>query len=475
MDLRFELVGLILLSMAFAGCAGNAGNDADHTTEVVRPTGTGTANTTTGKIEGNILDQFSAPVPNAQVVLAGTNHARSADGLGTFVIAGVRPGTYTISASRENYTLEAEKKVEVAAGLTTRVNLTMISSTTDPGARPHPHDWWAGEKDIVIMDRDLDLDGNPACLGGVALKGCTLPLGTEFVIRFKSVEEPNVRPNIVFQGTGKFKVEVTVATSIRAMDLLVKMPHEAALKKIMAFDGGTDATTIDVVPEAWDASHVRTSQWYFELRCQNAAVVSEPCGAQGPIHFKVTVSRGSDEIPLEIAHPDMWGALTQEKVLEDTCNWIFVPASVTYLYQTAQPQCASGLSVPVGKHVRPSTGVLRVTLEYENEVPVPVKFGLLYRPASLPLFQELGVVKKETPAATPGGKEVRVFDLELRPEQWDSPYAGTKEFPSRWAFFVYMTEPVPPSDQLGNRNAVFSGDIKFKVEIFKEGVTPPAP
>lgn len=479
---RPALVVSLIAALVLAGCTGSS-PQSQPSADVIVPTGTidPGENATTGTVEGYVLDQYTTPVPGAIVLLTGTAHVTQADNVGHFLLAGVAPGKYVISASKANHTLEAEKSVEVARGLFTRVNLTLLTAVSDAGMRPHTHDWWAEEKEIVIMDRDVDLDGHPACAGGVVLKACTLPLGTEFVLRFKSPDEPTSRPNIVFQGTEKMKVDVTLGATVGSIEVYAKRPSEASLVKVVKADGGTDSGTIDVkAPDQegeggdWDPSHTRTSLWYLELYSPDAAVIAEPHATSGPIHIKVTVVRGDAPIPLEKAHPDTWVGITHEKIMDKTCNYIFVPTDQAYVTQMAQPECPGGPDMPSDKSIRPLTGTVRVTLEYENDVPVPVEFGLLYRSADATSWKEVATPTTKKDPATPGGKAERTFDLELSPVQWDSPYAGSKEKPSKWGFFVFISGPIPPSEQTSHRNSVFSGDVRFVVEAWKEGTKPTA-
>lgn len=462
------LVLCMMIGMILAGCTSST--TRQESSNVIVPSQTrpgGTLNASGGEVQGFVLDQFDTPVPGANVVLLGTAYFDLADDKGHYKIDAVAPGTYRLSASRENYSNHAEVAVEVALGLITRANISMMSEVSDAGGRPHRHDWWGADSDVVVMDRDLNLDGLPVCAGGVVVYGCSLPGNSEYRIYFRSDADPAARPNIVFQGTGKLSLSVTVGTMVGPMEVHVKAPTADATRKILLVDGGTDSVELDVDAADWDASHFRTSQWYFELTGK-ANALDEPSVAQGPIHFKVTVKRGSGEVPLETAHPDYWGSETQERLMAETCNYIFFPGGVGYVTQNSQPKCPNGPDLPTGKTVRSGTGVVRVTLEYQNALPAPVKFGLLYMPASSASWHEVPDATTETLAATPGAKETRTFEIATRPEQWDSPYAGTKDVPSRWSFFVYVVGPLPPNAATGSYNSVFSGDVKFTVDIFKQ-------
>jgi hypothetical protein len=76
------------------------------------------------QITGRVTDSSGAPIPSAQVTVAGTNSAALTDQDGSFRIANVPAGTQTVEARQLGYATE-QKKVEAAPGDTVSVNLAL--------------------------------------------------------------------------------------------------------------------------------------------------------------------------------------------------------------------------------------------------------------------------------------------------------------------------------------------------------------
>ena len=85
---------------------------------VVRAQPVSAAEATTGLITGTVSTEAGAPIPNAKVTAAGPSGRYSAlsDTRGRFVILGVEPDTYTLSADAAGYEAATQREVRVLTG-----------------------------------------------------------------------------------------------------------------------------------------------------------------------------------------------------------------------------------------------------------------------------------------------------------------------------------------------------------------------
>ena len=81
---------------------------------------------TTGKIAGTVIDSDShAPLPGANIMIAGTSMGAASDANGQFVILHVPPGRYTLIASVIGYQKQQIADVQVQIDLTTTVSFRL--------------------------------------------------------------------------------------------------------------------------------------------------------------------------------------------------------------------------------------------------------------------------------------------------------------------------------------------------------------
>lgn len=78
----------------------------------------------TGAIAGTVVDDEGSPLPGANLTIAGTQRGTSTDPEGRYVLGNLEPDTYTLRASFIGYRTY-EERVTVAAGDTTRVDVTL--------------------------------------------------------------------------------------------------------------------------------------------------------------------------------------------------------------------------------------------------------------------------------------------------------------------------------------------------------------
>ena len=81
---------------------------------------------TTGKLTGVVTDaETGEPLPGATVVIEGTTQGTATGASGEYVIIGVRPGEYTITASFVGYATVRREGVQVSVDLSTEQNFSL--------------------------------------------------------------------------------------------------------------------------------------------------------------------------------------------------------------------------------------------------------------------------------------------------------------------------------------------------------------
>ena len=85
---------------------------------------------TTGTITGLVVDQSSAPIPKAKILITagdqGIKELTRANHEGYFTVAALPPGTYIITAELEGFKTAVSKPLEMESGATLRVDMTLV-------------------------------------------------------------------------------------------------------------------------------------------------------------------------------------------------------------------------------------------------------------------------------------------------------------------------------------------------------------
>ncbi|MDP6966399.1 MAG: carboxypeptidase-like regulatory domain-containing protein, partial [Candidatus Marinimicrobia bacterium] len=79
----------------------------------------------TGKIQGQVTDVNSAPLPGANVMLVGANRGAAADALGNYIILSVPPGNYDLAVQVIGYERVVQLGVLVNVDRTTHVDFQL--------------------------------------------------------------------------------------------------------------------------------------------------------------------------------------------------------------------------------------------------------------------------------------------------------------------------------------------------------------
>ena len=85
---------------------------------------------TTGIIAGIITDTSGDPLPGASVMIIGSEFGSMSDSEGEYVIAGLSPGEYTLSARMVGRSTSFIEGVTVIAGQLSRIDFTLVQDIT---------------------------------------------------------------------------------------------------------------------------------------------------------------------------------------------------------------------------------------------------------------------------------------------------------------------------------------------------------
>lgn len=474
----------ILSCAVLAGCLGaspKGGAAGDGASDLPGPTATTSyvedeklKESGRGGIQGTVLNDFGSPVKAAHVSLIGTDNFTETDGNGRFGFTGLPAGRYPLRVDMSSY-LPYEGRVDVEVGQIAIVNVTLVRAADPSGPRyvgfAHRHDWWGEDTSRVILDREIQTGPGGVCVGAV-----TFPCngGAQFVDFFSS-DDPNERPNNVWPGTGKMELHVKRLTKvIQPFYIQVQGPKGSYqwAKNQYLVDKEDQKITIGPLFEEnnTDPPHFRSSGWKFRLW-------AGPTGSAfiGPMHWTVTIFRDLNrELPVDEPHPDYWRGETH-KVL----------AEVSHAVDCAKPgRAANPPTICTGWNVGPSgnaydaafripknntvtleTGRMVVTLKWTNsETVLAHKPGLEFCAADQSCVYT-SAIWRAAKVTTDGANE-RVFDFEVRPEWWDSPYLNT----TRWAFRWNFDDPneSATNSEWGN----MKGTMQWRIEIYRIGTKP---
>lgn len=152
------------------------------------------AQQTVGSLRGRIVDQAEAFIVNATVTIVGADTEKSVvtNGQGEYLIAGLKPGKYTVRSSAPGFALYEQTNVEISAGrpqtLDIKLEVTIkevvdVAPDATRGLSTEPENN-AGA--IVLSGSDLDvLPDDPEGLAGVlqAMAGPSAgPSGVQFTV-----------------------------------------------------------------------------------------------------------------------------------------------------------------------------------------------------------------------------------------------------------------------------------------------------
>ena len=118
-----------------------------------------------GSITGLVIDQSSAPIPQAKVSIAASGLAikefTHANHEGYFTVAALPPGTYIVSAEREGFKTAVSKPLELNSGAVLRVDLMLVPNDSkqsiDVRADPSHIETQTGMLTNSVSDKEMEM------------------------------------------------------------------------------------------------------------------------------------------------------------------------------------------------------------------------------------------------------------------------------------------------------------------------------
>lgn len=478
------VAGLLIVG-ALGGCLGSGAKDssgpgpgrdasrATASTSYVKDDSLGEKGR--GGIQGSVKNEYGSAVKAAHVSLMGTTNFTDSDAAGRFAFSDLLPAKYPIRVDAKGYA-PYDGQVDVEAGQIAIVDI-LLARLSDPNATvyvgyAHKHDWWGDDTSYVIMDKDIQTGPGGVCAGAV-----TFPCngGAQFV-DFYSSDNPNERPNNVWPGTGKMEIHVKGLTKvIQPFYIQVQGPKGSYTWAKNQYLVSKEDQKITLGPlfdeNNTDPPHFRSSGWKFRLWSASPA-----SAFIGPMHWTITIFRDvGRELPVDEPHPDYWRGETRKLLIETS-----VAVDCAKPARAANPPTTctgygtgpSGLvastdpyKIPKDRTITTDTGRMVVTLKWTNsETALAHKPAIEFCAADQACAYTSAIWRPA--AVTKDGATERVFDFEVRPEWWDSPYVNTTRWAFRWSF------DDPNGETTGQVTGNMKGTLTWSIEIYKVGAKP---
>lgn len=344
-------------------------------------------------------------------------------------------------------------------GTDTKSIVKVDKNVTTIGSQ-HFHNYW-GDSPVdtphAILDRDIATGPGGVCVGTI-IWGCDVGGEEARFVRFQSSDDEKEAPNNVWPGTGKMTIEIRIDGQVLApFRVAVSAPNRPGWsKEFYKVDRPTMTITIpNILENHTDAPHNRESQWVFRIESDTLAPPARASLYEGTMHWKVTIYRADRPLPLDPAHPDYWG----DKVHIDALDTSFFQEATMVNGGTYGSLKYTRAAFPKNTTVFPLTKTMTVQLSWTNNHTGQPPLELLYCTASQDCDSTGAIFEPASPIRSRADE--RVYELSLRSDMWDSPYATT----SGWRF-LWRFDNGDLSETAGSTGA-FDGTIRWVVALDK--------
>lgn len=433
------VVGVLLV----AGCASTPPPDAAQDNELGAPIEVepGTViSSKHGLVRGTVHADTGLVVQGARVQLVGTEFGHDTGADGRFDFPNVTVGEHRLRVEAKGFRAH-EATVLVRAGEVTEIHPTLVPADAGGGDyRTHVHDYWAGDSEVVLLDRSYTVDEfrvhsqtsdaypEANAVSATVLYANTVYSGLRY--RIPIDQEPvGTRPLLVYPGANRVEVTLTwnnappgvpsYAFAYASADTtdLVFLPRQ----------GPGQPWSIDVLPHQTDNGHQAFSLWeFFIVPVNNAQAAPDyrPALALDAIQVKIVVFKGS-AAPPEPAHPEFW-VNGSHLVLRDHTDGAYNVNANAWAVQRF------GIAPP--KIVPPGTKWIEVevTWDYTDPAPdvVPPTYVLYYNPGNVH-YDRFTEDYKLAPTGQTLAPGVLLFNITLEPGENDAFYQTKSMW--RWA------------------------------------------
>jgi hypothetical protein len=456
----FLLVAALLLS----GCASSHPNGQVATAEsgstIVVDNGEGgrvAVNLTngTGAVVGQVLSDAGFGLPGARVTIWGAETGDTTNDAGWFQITHIPPGTRSMRAEHESYR-PAESEVKVHAGRAVRVTITLVPAIDgDAGDRPHIHDYWAGRKEVLVVDGSFDFyPQRGAGALGTAQRGASTVVGSyqvpcvsgsknEILSTYASPFYFSDPSQTVWAGTSTLEVTVTWTASDYVGGDKVGIVYRPANATSYSWTDGIASATqyrIPVEPPMWDAGHQLFTLWQFYV-CIGGKNEVGPTQAfagrefVGKYHVKMTM-RQEYPVIAETAHPRFWANGTSVRVLESYRN-LSCSATTTVCWggvvagRTNYPDYFRWGAKSL---VPPGTSKVIANLSWTYQLPTDSRaLTITFSPANVPPQQKTDLSKFFGGKVVASQANRRSIEYNVKPGESDAFYQKRSNWYFMWA------------------------------------------
>lgn len=405
----------------------------------------------TGAIVGEVLNDAGFGLPGAHVSLLGTDNGTTTNQTGWFQIAGVAPGKRTLRAEMRDYRA-AESEVEIKAGAAIRVTVTMVPAVDgDAGYRPHVHDYWAGRREVAVLDMDRDFYVGFGGIAGQAQRAidvvqyslavsCVLTDGKGVNAAASPVYFAEAN-QLVWPGTSKitFRPTWTQTAYTGSAIALAWKPANGTMYTLSGPIRSGDTFAIPVEPPMADAAHQMFTLWEFYI-CTfgkgETSVTSSPSPRifSGQIHLTMTIVNGGS-LMVDPPHPRFWQNGSRVAVINGSKTMTCVPnpGNCYGPALTARPRYPATFVWSPGTAglVPPGTKYVYANLTWTASTGGPTKpLSVTMSPANIPAQGKRGTTGYKLGELVGQSLASRSYRLELVAGEADSYYQRV----SNWAF-----------------------------------------
>jgi hypothetical protein len=334
----------------------------------------------------------------------------------------------------------------------------------------HTHNYWGTSLEKVLMDANVESAPMAAVDTSSPLdffrNGFALQLGnggTQFDLPEGSIVPPE---------TTHLDVQVTWSPSqtISGLRLMYSTAANRSVTSLDPFPDGGGAASIATSVVENDMPHTTVSKWHFWLRPVGHEPTLLPV-FNGTAHVTITAFR-NDTLYVAPPHPDFWGNATTLELLNTSGHFkgqrVLFPVPTSFLTDGEDDFGFAFVEMPNNTIVPPHTGLLKVTLAYQNNATAPNPFDM--RP-DLGYFSAARGEGRGFGGNTPDGAEAgdgqTIYTINVDARMWDSPYQNE----SQWGFLLFMQSDTPTHSLLPFGDiGFFEGSYTLQVVAEREQV-----
>lgn len=456
------LAAVLLLALAFSGCAGKSPGSADPATTddvIVDATGAvqkdeppaketvqtpaGAVAVNKGLLVGRVHDAGNFSISGASVAVLGTEVHGKTSLQGTFRFENLTPGAFDIRIEAASFTPQ-EQRVTIAAGKEALLDITLeIKDGLDPGMAPHIHDYWGDDTQWVLMDEVVPVPDRikPQKTPQTDLLRGNNDQRWPFVLP----DQEQGKPATIWPGTKEVRFTLSWGSEAEntvpnAVVLLQNHRMEVPLELTPVTSSGGSTSYVLTTSNETDLGHSGATTWQFWLNIKNSPQGSttafRPTLAMDGIGVKVTLVKG--DLVLEAAHQDFWQGNDTLPIGDQargcTPNTGVPPATIDHTESAPQywvcPIHALDNAVNI---IPPGTQKIRVEFSWTHTQvsALPFTYHLTYRTAAQSPAQT-PVEEYRTPTIVEESGNRILYEIVLEPGDVDGFYQERSLWGFKW-------------------------------------------